>query len=498
MSPDTEILRKAGFNEQAINDIMSGVEQHKQVNEKNAGAQGLFGILANTVGDVAHDIGNLPNKIQQDTAGMGIMGAPRAVISTFGTAGKVVGDVIGGGMQTANALTGGVVGANASALAQQTGLTDVARAIVPAFQSLNNSTGGVAGDLLDATNLLGLSSTVRGAAKSAAEKAAITATDTVKAGATVAKNAVVSRAPSIPSLKSVFKGAPKVVKDMMPTSESTIDHLVARAFGLAPTTDLANIKSVTGNNVGAFLTKNALLKGAPEEVISSLKSFAKSNTKSVSDIVDTVKTKYDLTSTPEIKNIAEIVSKDLADSTAASHVAARDLAQRILASDTFELRDVLKLRRATDKIESAYKATGDAKDTIKASSIAENMTGVRKFIRDEVQKVHPTIDVGLMDNNVQTSHAILNAIRKRAGKAATASTITLTDLSAFGIGSILNPVAGLTMFMANKLMNNPTIQLKIAQIIARHDAATATSEIKALLTAEASGATKTSKPTLPK
>jgi hypothetical protein len=112
-----------------------------------------------------------------------------------------------------------------------------------------------------------------------------------------------------------------------------------------------------------------------------------------------------------------------------------------------------------------YNAAGDVQTGIAKQGLDIIRKDIRSFIEDEVKK-NSGVDIFELNNNVATSRSLLDAIQARSGRASTRQKISLGDLGWFGGGSVIGtPLFGLAAVFAKKVIESPTVRLRIAKYI---------------------------------
>lgn len=255
----------------------------------------------------------------------------------------------------------------------------------------------------------------------------------------------------------------QVVKDLTPTKEALRDKAFARAFRLAPVEDLSRIEQLTGQKPAAWLDKYNLYKNTPAETATQIAKFKRQNINLVDDTISLITDKFTFESLPELKTTIDYLSKDLSKLKSAPYKQVLDRMNSIKQKGEFDLSDAQYIKQAFDDIESIYKRTGDVKEKIIAKDMAQTISPVRRFIEDRVKEVYPQIDIRSLNNNIQTSSAILDAIVKRAPKAETSSLFQLGDMAVIGVGNQIVPGTGFAALFGKKVIESSPIQLRIAQ-----------------------------------
>lgn len=265
---------------------------------------------------------------------------------------------------------------------------------------------------------------------------------------------------------SSFKALTDVAEDVIPKAADLRDRTIAKALRLAPVEDISVIKQSTGNDIGEWMNRFELVKDTPAETMDALSKFKRENYDLVRDAISLVDEPFTFADVPQMEDSIDFLIKDLAGRKSQEYVQALKKLQQIKESGQFELLDAQYVKSVFDDVESLYKRTGEVRDAINAQDKAQTIEPVRRFIEDRVQEVYPDIDIRALNNNVQTSSAILDAAIKRAPKADTSSFFQLGDLAILGVGNVQTPGLGYGALFAKKLFESSPIQLRLSKYFA--------------------------------
>ena len=259
--------------------------------------------------------------------------------------------------------------------------------------------------------------------------------------------------------------AAQIGRDLVPKATQLRERFVARAFDLAPVTDLANIKKSTGNDVGEFLARNRLIKDNVVDTEKAIDDFYKRNYHTVRDAVSLVDETYSFKDLPEMKYLIDVLMKDFDGKKSAEFTDALGRLNTIKQQGGFSLDQAQEVKALFDQVESIYKRTGEVREALAAQDKANFINPVRRFIEDRV-KENVGIDIRPLNNNTQTARAIADAIETRAGKAATAANLSLADISTLGFGTMIDPAIGAGALGIRKALASPNLQLRLARFFA--------------------------------
>lgn len=263
-------------------------------------------------------------------------------------------------------------------------------------------------------------------------------------------------------IDNVVPQATKVVKDIVPTRGEMISGQITKALDLTQG-DVSNIKLSTKNDVGTWISDKNLIGGNKKETVAKIKELTDTQYKAVRSEIAKVPTVYKSASVPRVKESLSMLSDDLkgvlGQEKAVSEVNA------LLKKKTYKLEDVQRVKELLDDQFDLYKATGDVKAGQTKAGLANVRTELKTFIEKEV-KDNTGADIRGMNNDVATGKSIQRLAEKRSTRDFTRANISLSDLGAFGGGSILGtPLLGAAAFVVKRIIETPTMRLKFAQFL---------------------------------
>lgn len=261
----------------------------------------------------------------------------------------------------------------------------------------------------------------------------------------------------------VMKGVTDIFEDVTPKAADLRDRAVAKALRLAPVEDISVIKQSTGNDIGEFMGRYDLIKDTPGETAEALKNFQKQNYDLTRDAISLVDERYGFDAMPQLETTVDFLMEDLGKRRSPEYASAMQRLTDIKSKGEFDLMDAQYVKELFDDVESIYKRTGDVRDAVAAQDKAQVIAPVRRFIEDRVQEAYPDIDIRQLNNNVQTSRAILDAVVKRAPKADTANALKLGDFAVIGLGNQVSPGLGFATLFGKKVIESSPLQLRMAR-----------------------------------
>jgi hypothetical protein len=144
---------------------------------------------------------------------------------------------------------------------------------------------------------------------------------------------------------------------------------------------------------------------------------------------------------------------------------ANALIDKLLQKKVVTLENVQKVKEMMDDHFNLYKVTGDVGEGIAKEGLVNIRKDLKNFIEKQVKKNTGT-DIGELNNNVATSRSIVNAITDRSTRGLTRANVNLSDLGWFGTASIGGgPLTGIAAVFVKRVLENPTVQLRIAKYI---------------------------------
>lgn len=269
--------------------------------------------------------------------------------------------------------------------------------------------------------------------------------------------------------KNIFQGAKDlagtkgVINDILPTRKGIINDQVTKALDLTAG-DTSNIFKSTGNDVGMFLADRKLLGKTVKETQQLIDDYKNSNFTEVRKNISAVKNTYKASQVPRYTEALQELLKETAEVPGLQKSAAE--IRTLLKKKDIELPDVQRVKELVDDHYSLYKNTGDPKLGQAKKGMVEIRRDLRAFLENEV-KNNTGVDIAPLNNNVATAKSIADAVKTRSTRGLTRSNIKLSDMGVFGAGSLIGtPLFGLAAVFAKKLIESPSVQLKIARYLA--------------------------------
>jgi hypothetical protein len=256
----------------------------------------------------------------------------------------------------------------------------------------------------------------------------------------------------------------KVISDITPTASKIQKNEVVKALDLTPG-DLSNIQKATGNDVTEFIIKNNAIKNTPEEVAQAMKDIRTTTMKNVRDEISNVKKIYKAEEIPTVKKGLDVIYQGVNEISGLETIASeiKNLAEKT----DFTLSDIQRAKELIDENSNIYSKIGDVKSSAQARGLDNIRKDIRKFIEDEVDTAtNGQTDIRKLNNDVQTSYEIEDAINKRATKGMTRQAVSVFDMI-LGTGGVsaLGPLGGTALVLAKKVAENPTVRLKVAELL---------------------------------
>lgn len=256
--------------------------------------------------------------------------------------------------------------------------------------------------------------------------------------------------------------AKSVTRDVVPTSSRLIEHEVSKALDLAPS-DLSNISKSTGNEVGVWMAENNLIKQNKALTQQAVNDFYKTNYQAVRTEIAKVLKVYKQSQIPRFVDSLKQILKVVKDVPGLEKVTAE--VDNLLRKLDINLNDVQRVKELMDEHFSLYKVTGDVAENVTKKGLANMRREMQTFIETEVKNTTGA-DIHKLNNNVSTARSIDDAIITRAPKGLTRGNLKVGDLGIFGIGwGIGGPLTGFALLFGKKLLESPTVRLRIAKYL---------------------------------
>lgn len=406
----------ASRSEKNVDLIQQGAASRTPVQNVTKG----FEVAANTAGAVG------------DVAGEALTRTP-----LIGGAIKSVGTTIGKGFK---ALTGKL--ADTKFFQEAAAGLDEGNALEQGL-SIGRSAGEIAGNVVGAEAGLGAT---RGAAKSAATGAGRFAEAMPK-----------------PNVAGTGKYVAGAMRDVIPTSQSIIDHQIAKALDLTPG-DLAKIESSTGNQVGKFLADNNLIGTNKASTQALVKGFFDKNYKEVRKEIEGVQKAYKMNQVPRYADALKAINSKIEGVPGLEDVAVKIDNLMNLGKDV-KLADVQEVKELLDDHFNLYKVTGDVGEGVAKEGLANIRSELKGFIENEV-KANTGKDIKMMNRNVQTSKSLNDAITARSPRGLTRANITTRDaMMGLGLTYFGSPLLGVAAILIGKVATSPTMRLRLARFL---------------------------------
>lgn len=258
--------------------------------------------------------------------------------------------------------------------------------------------------------------------------------------------------------------AGKVVQDIIPTGTEMQRNQVTKALDLTQG-DLVTIGKKTGNDVTEFIVAKGLIKDSPEAVAQSLNDLRKSTKELKANEIAQVKNVYTPEQVPSVIKGLNTILEDV-DTVAGLENVAGDI-KNLLNKKQFTLEDIQNAQYLLDENSSIYSKIGDTKSGTKARGLDNIRKDIRSFIETEVDTAtNGNTNIRQLNNDIQTSYAIEDAINTRATRGLTRQKISLSDsVVLFGGGATFSPVVGIGLYLGKKVIESPTFRLAFTKAL---------------------------------
>lgn len=253
------------------------------------------------------------------------------------------------------------------------------------------------------------------------------------------------------------------VRDIVPTKQAFINEQTAKGLDLTPG-DMANIKKSTGNDAGKWLAENNLIGKNKDETQGLISKKYESDYKAVRTEIDKVLNAYSQKNIPRFADALTQIKKQISDTPGLESDVAN--VNSLLAKKNITLRDVQTAKELLDEHFSLYKVTGDVAGGVQKEGLANIRNELKTFIENEVLE-NRGVDISKLNNNVATARSLNDAITKRTPTGLKKSNISTGDFATLGLGwaATGNPLGGIALVFIKKVMETPTVRLRMARMI---------------------------------
>lgn len=283
--------------------------------------------------------------------------------------------------------------------------------------------------------------------------------------ANLAKTGARAAVDSLPDTGGAGKYINSAIQDVKPTAEGTINHQIAKALDLTAG-DLNNIYQSTGNDAGRFLADNNLIGHSKPSTQGLIQNFFDTNYKAVREEIGKVKTVYDPASIPRFIDTLKALGAQT-EGTLGLEGSSGEI-QKLLQKPEVTLGDVQRVKELLDEHYKLYKNTGDVREGVVKQGLAKVRGEIQGFIENEV-KANTGADIRKLNNNVSTSKGILDAVETRTPRGITRANITSRDVfMGMGLTYFGSPFVGVAAVAVKKLLESPTVRLRIARWLDKH------------------------------
>lgn len=260
----------------------------------------------------------------------------------------------------------------------------------------------------------------------------------------------------------VTKPLRNAARDVTPTMENIVNHQVSRALDLTQG-DIKNINRATGHEVGQFIAEKNLIGANKAATVSKIETFFKQNYDAVRTQIGRVAKIYKQDAVPRYTEALVELKKQVGKVPGLQQSNAEVTA--LLKKKNVTLADIQRVKELMDDHFSLYKVTGHVREGIAKEGLANIRKDLKVFIEREV-KQNAGSDIRELNNNVATTRSILDAVADRSTRGLSRTHLTLSDLSLFTGGSIAGtPLFGAALVIAKKILQSPSVRLRIAQYL---------------------------------
>lgn len=256
----------------------------------------------------------------------------------------------------------------------------------------------------------------------------------------------------------------RIIGEAIPSIKSLRQNEVVKSLDLTQG-DLANIKKSTGNDVTDFIVSKNLIKETPEAIADALNKFRKDTKQLKQQEIQNVVTSYNKKDIPDVikglNTILEPIKK-----TAGLEDTVKQI-NTLLKKKSYKLQDIQDAQYLIDENSSIYSRIGETKAGASAKGLDNIRKNIKTFIEDEVTKsTDGKTNIKKLNNDIQTSFAIEDAINNRATRNLTRQKISLGDsVVLFGGSATFNPAVGVGLYISKKLIETPSFRLAFTKAL---------------------------------
>lgn len=268
----------------------------------------------------------------------------------------------------------------------------------------------------------------------------------------------------------------RIASDIIPSANGIRSGEVTKAIDLTQG-DVSSIKKLTGNDPAGYIVSKGIIKGTPEEIADNLNTIRKDTMVQVRDEIGKVKNVYQTTAVPSVKKGLDVILKGV-DEVPGLEPIAEEI--RTLANKTdFTLSDIQRAKELIDENSNIYSKMGDVKSSSTAKGLANIRQELKTFIENEVDTATGgQTNIKGLNNDVQTSYEIEQAIKNRATRSLTRQGLSVFDgILGAGGAAAFGPAIGIGLVVAKKVAETPAFRLALAKALSLQPA----TRLKAIL-----------------
>lgn len=261
---------------------------------------------------------------------------------------------------------------------------------------------------------------------------------------------------------NITEGIARVASDFIPSTDRIVNTQVTKALDLTAG-DVKNINLSTGNEVGEYLATKNLIGNTKDETQELINNFYETQYNAVRSEIGKVDKVYDIKKASRVEQALKEIKKKIKGVSGLEDVNSE--VDTLLKKKNISLNDAQRTKELLDEHFQLYKVTGDVKEGTEKSGLDNIRRDIKEFIEKEVKDTTGE-DIASLNNDVATSRAITDAIVERSTRGLTRSNIKLGDLGVFGVASSIgSPLFGAAAVFAKKIIESPTIQLRMAKYL---------------------------------
>lgn len=258
----------------------------------------------------------------------------------------------------------------------------------------------------------------------------------------------------------------RIISEVVPTATDVQRSQVVKALDLTQG-DLSTISKKTGNDVTDFIVSKGLIKETPEAIADSLNELRKTTKETRNAEIAKVSsmTAYGESEIPFVYSGLQEIRKGVDGIAGLEDEIAK--IDNLLTKKQLSLEDIQLAKDLIDENSAIYSKLGDVKSSATSRGLDKLRKSTKEFIENEVDRLSSgQVDIRQLNNDIQTSYAIEDAINTRATRNLTRQKLSLSDsVVLFGGGATFSPAVGIALYIGKKMIETPSFRLAFTKAL---------------------------------